>query len=124
MLTINTYRLSVGLMNNIFEGDNQISAIKKAMKETKNIRLYQRYRVIYLHLQGDTNRDIAKMEGFCEHTVGTYISKYKANGIDALDIKQSSGCPRFLTVEQEEQIVEVITNKTPDQVGLPSRKNW
>lgn len=127
MLIVNTNRLAVGLMDNMFEGDiqsPQILAIKKAMKETKNIRLYQRYRVIYLHLQGNTNRDIAKIEGFCEHTVGTYISKYKANGIGALGIKQSTGAPRFLTVEQEEQTVEIITTKTPDQVGFPLRKNW
>jgi transposase len=128
MLTINTNR-SVGRLmdNNMFEDDNQnpqIQAIKKAMKDTKNIRLYQRYRVIDLYLKGNTNRDIAKMEGFCEHTVGTYISKYKANGIDALGIKHGTGAPRFLTAEQEEKLVEVITTKTPDQVGFPSRKNW
>lgn len=57
-------------VDKIFEADNQnteIQTIKKAMKDTKDKRMYQRYQVIYLHLKGYTNRDIAKMEGFCEH---------------------------------------------------------
>lgn len=60
--------------NKISEQDNQnpeIEIIKAAMKATKNKRMYQRYRVIYLHLRGYTNRAIAKEEGFCEHTIGT-----------------------------------------------------
>lgn len=57
----------------IFGSDNQnleIQALKKAMKETKDKRMYQRYKVIYLHLKGNSNCDIANLEGFDDHTVG------------------------------------------------------
>jgi transposase len=122
--------MAVNNMNNIdklLETDNQnpeIQAIKKAMKNTKDKRLYQRYRVIYLHLKGNTNRDIAKLEGFCEHTVGTYVTRYNENGIVGLNIRHSTGAPRLLTPEQEMELAEVITTKTPDEVGFPNRKNW
>ncbi len=113
--------------NKISEQDNQnpeIEIIRSAMKATKNKRMYQRYRVIYLHLRGYTNRAIAKEEGFCEHTVGTYISKYKEGGLDGLIPKPIPGAPRLLTTEQEKELARVITTKTPDEVGFPNRKNW
>ena len=114
-------------INNFFESDNhdiEIQAIKKAMKETKNKRLYQRYKVIYLHLKDTSNRDIAIGEGFEEHTIGIYIKKYKKHGLDGLLMKRSPGAPRLLTKDQEFNLAEVITTQTPDQVGFPNRKNW
>lgn len=114
-------------MDKIFEQDNQnpkMQEIKAAMEKTKDKRMYQRYRVIYLHLKGYTNRDIAKDEGFCEHTVGTYITKYNKNGLAGLNLKHSPGAPRLLTPEQEKELEMVITTKTPDEVGFPNRKNW
>ena len=109
------------------EADNQniiIESVKKAMKGTNSKRMYQRYRVIYLHLKGHTNRDIANMEGFNEQTVGIYVRKFKENGLEGLALKHSPGAPRLLTPEQEALLAEVITAKTPDQVGFPNRKNW
>lgn len=122
-MVVNTMRK----IDKIFEQDNQnpeIQVIKVAMKKTKNKRMYQRYRVIYLHIKGYTNRDIAKEEGFCEHTVGTYILKYKNDGLDGLNPKPISGAPRLLTSEQEKELALIITTKTPDEVGFPNRKNW
>jgi putative transposase len=111
-------------MKKILNQNSEIQAIKAAMKETNDKKMYQRYRVIYLHLRGYTNRDISKEEGFCEHTVGTFISKYRNNGIDGLKPKQSPGAPRLLTPEQEKELELIITTKTPDEVGFPNRKNW
>jgi len=102
----------------------QIQEIKEAMKKTKDKRMYQRYHVIYLHLKGHTNKDIAGMVGLCQHTVGTYVNAYKTKGLEGLVMGKSTGAPRFLTPEQEQQLFEVITTKTPDQVGIPNRKNW
>lgn len=106
------------------EQSPEIEPIKKAMKDIKSKRLYQRYKVIHLHLQGYTNRAISKLEGLCEHTVGVYVKNYKANGIDGLVMGHSPGTPRYLTPEQEKEIAEIVTTRTPDEVGFPSRKNW
>lgn len=39
-------------------------------------------------------------------------------------MKRSPGAPRLLTKEQEAILAEVITTRTPDQVGFPNRRNW
>lgn len=52
------------------------------MKNCKNKRMYIRYSVILKHLQGLTNKNIAKLENLEEHTVGRYIKNYNAEGID------------------------------------------
>mgnify|MGYP003938920725 FL=1 len=101
-----------------------IQGVKEAMKKTKSKRMYQRYYVVYLHLKGHTNKDIAGMVDLCGHTVGKYIKAYIANGLDELVMGKSTGAPKYLTPEQEQQLYEVITTKTPDQVGIPNRKNW
>jgi putative transposase len=102
----------------------EIQAIKVAMKQAKEIRMYLRYRVIYLHFKGNTNKEIAIEENLCNHTVGTYIKNYRKHGLEGLKMKHSSGAPRLLNPEQEQDLVKVITTKTPDQVGFPNRKNW
>lgn len=30
----------------------------------------------------------------------------------------------MMTEEQEKKLVEIVTTKTPDEVGFPPRKNW
>lgn len=102
----------------------QIQEIKEAMKKTKDKRMYQRYHVVYLHLKGHMNKDISGMVGLCQHTVGTYVNAYKANGLEGLVMGKSTGAPKLLTAEQEQQLFKVITTQTPDQVGIPNRKNW
>lgn len=92
------------------------------MKHITDKRKYKHYRVIYLHLNRNTNRDIAKSEGFCEHTVDTYIAKYHNNDIEVLNIKNNLCAPRILTLEQEMKLTKVISVKTPYEVSLPNRK--
>ena len=113
-------------IDKIFESDNQnleIQALKKAMKDTKEKRMYQRYKVIYLHLKGNSNLYIANLEDLDNHTVGIYVKNYKQNGIDGLLMKKSPGAPRLLSKEQEAMLAEIVTTQTPDKVGFPNRKN-
>ena len=39
-------------------------------------------------------------------------------------MKHSTGARRKLSKDKEVLIVETVTNKTPDEVGFESRKNW
>ena len=113
--------------NNILEIDNQnpkMQELKAAIKDNRDKSMHIKYMVIYHHLKGATNVDIASMFDLCAHTVGKYIYKYKSNGLSALVPAPKSGAPKFLTQEQETKLKEVITVNTPDNVGFPNRNNW
>jgi transposase len=103
---------------------SKIEEIKEAMKKTDSKRMYQRYHVVFLHLKGLMNKDIAGIVGLCQHTIGKYVNAYKKEGLEGLKMGKSTGAPKFLTDEQEQKLFEVITTYTPDQVGIPNRKNW
>jgi len=110
--------------NNIEDTKKSILELELAMKKTKNVRMYKRYSVVLKHLQGFQNKRIAEMEGLEEHSVGIYIKKYKINGLEGLNMKKAPGAPRKLSLEQEQKLIYVIINNTPDEVGFESIKNW
>lgn len=114
-------------IDKIFKTENNnpaIQAVKEAIKKAKDKRMYQRYMVVLYHLKGYNNKDISEMIGLCQHTVGTYVNKYKENDLPGLTLGHSPGAPRRLSDEQEAKLVEVITTNTPDEVGYPNKKNW
>ena len=102
----------------------EIQEVKAAIKNNKDIKIHIKYLVILNHIHGLQNVDIASNLGLCAHTVGSYIKKYKTGGLNNLLPIPKSGAPRLLTEFQEQQLVEVITTKTPDEAGFPNRKNW
>ena len=60
-------------ISQLFDIDNnspEIQAVKEAIKKTNDKRMYQRYMVVLYHLKGHLNKDIAKMMGLCQHTIG------------------------------------------------------
>jgi transposase len=102
----------------------QMQELKAAIKYNKNKNMHVKYMVIYQHLQGELNVDIANMYDLCAHTVGSYIKIYKTLGLEGLIPMPKNGAPRNLTPDQEAKLVEIITLYTPDEVGFPFRKNW
>ena len=106
------------------DNNPQIQEVKAAMKKAKDKRMYLRYHVIYLHLKGRTNTEIAGIVDICNHTVGSYVNAYKSNGLSGLAMGKSTGAPRLLSKEQEQSLFEVITTKTPNVVGFPNKYNW
>jgi len=111
-------------LNETVELNEKIDKLKAIMNETKNVRMYKRYLVILMHLEGSTNVDIAKMVSLEKHAVGDYIKNYKVNGLPGLVMKHGNGAPRKLSKDQEVLILETVTKKTPDEVGFEERKNW
>lgn len=90
-------------MNKTLREDNQnpeIQAIKMAMRETKNKRMFERYQAILLHLHGVTYDQISIIIGRSTVTVGNYVKAYRANGLSGLKLGESPGRPSFLTEEQ------------------------
>lgn len=112
------------ITNDINEHCEEIKELRNALNSTKSVRMYKRYSVILRHFEGFTNKKIAEMEGLEQHAVGNYIKNYKSKGLAGLEMKRSPGAKRKIDKEQEFIMVEVITNKTPDEVGFEGRKNW
>ena len=104
--------------------EQRLAEIQRLLKTETNVRFYQRVHVIHLHLQGYRNGEIAKIENLTEKTIGTYIKKYRNLGVDGLKMGHSPGAPPRLTPEQEEQVYEVVLNRTPSEVGLKTTMNW
>lgn len=105
--------------------DEKIQEIETVMKETKNIRMYKRYSVIRNHLLGFTNKKTAEIEMIAPHTVGIYVNKYYKHGLDGLTMKYyNCGSERKLSATQEKELLDIISNHTPNEVGFINRYNW
>lgn len=103
---------------------SEIRELKKLKRSTKSNRMYVRYSAVILHLRKYTNRHISEILEIGEHTIGRYIRSYKEKGVDGLIPNVSPGRNKLLSDEEEGQLIEVITTKTPDEVGFPNKKNW
>ncbi|ALS78468.1 hypothetical protein AUO94_07245 [Planococcus kocurii] len=103
--------------------EQRLAEIHRLLKTETNVRLYQRYHVIRLHLRGYSDRDIAEIENLTERTIGTYIKKYRKQGVAGLKMGHSPGVPHRLTPGQEEQVRAIVLNQTPSEAGLKTAKN-
>lgn len=104
--------------------EERLAELRRLLKTESKVRLYQRYHVICLHLQGYPNQEIADMEHLTVRTISTYINKYRSQGVHGLKMGHSPGAPHRLTPEQEEQLRDVVLHQTPAEVGLKTTMNW
>ena len=102
----------------------ELKSIETAMRKTPSKQLYTLYQVIYLHLQGYKNVEIAKMLPLTAQTIGKHIRNYKKDGLDGLLPQPITGCPKKLSVEQEALFIETVTHQTPADVGLEPFMTW
>jgi len=78
----------------------EIQDVKAEISKNKDKSMHDKYMAIYHHLQGKLNAEIADMFNLCEHTVGTYIKKYKTQGLNALiPDPKSESCVTFCTMQ-------------------------
>lgn len=104
--------------------NSTIQEVKTAMKEAKETRMFQRYLVILLHLQGMTYEKIMSIVPISHVTVGKYVKDYKKQGFEGLIPGKSSGRPHKLTEDQEQSLYQLIVEQTPADVGFPAEMNW
>ena len=108
--------------------DDQIPAAleewKLVMNEEKNHKQFVRYQVIYMLLSGESYEKIANYTGLSSMTLFNYRRAYCEKGIAGLVPKKQPGRKRYLTAEQEAQVVSAIVNQTPKDVGFPVEMNW
>lgn len=89
-----------------------------------------RKNIVRLLRTGKTGKEIAKLLDVSEGHVSGVKKAYEAEGIAGIEQKKRgrrTGAKRILTCEQEKEIREIITDKTPDQLKFKecmwTRKN-
>lgn len=103
---------------------NKVKTLETALRETSDKRMYERYLAVLHHLEGHTNREIARMIKRTEKTISGYIRSYHEGGIHALALGHSPGKPRRLSDEQEQILAETIATKRPVDVGIEAKYTW
>lgn len=98
--------------------------VEKALRETSEKRMYERYLAVFHHLEGCTIKAISKMIKRTEKTTAGYIHAYQRDGIDGLVLGHSPGKPHRLSDEQEKILADTISTKQPVDVGIEAKYTW
>lgn len=104
--------------------NNQLIEITKAMKESEERRMFERYQAIKLHLEGYRVSQIANITGRCKKTIYNYLNAYQVGGLESLKMNFSTGRPSLLINQEKQIIIDTLTNKSPEDVGFYSEMNW
>ncbi|MBE1553295.1 helix-turn-helix domain-containing protein [Sporosarcina limicola] len=102
----------------------KVAELRKAMKNVKDRRHFERYEAVYLSMIGYTQKEIAKVIGRTRKTVHTSISTYRKAGIIGLNMGYSPGKASRLSTEKMEQLKDTVSNYLPSDVGFPAHYNW
>lgn len=74
-------------MKKTFQKENlnpEIQTVKRAMNDTKDLRLFKRYQAILKYLKEQPISEIAAYLGCSEKTVYNYVNAYKVSGLAGL----------------------------------------
>jgi transposase len=102
--------------------DEEAKILKQLHRETKSADVRSRCDMILLSNEGSSPPQIAKRVRFSRYTVGRFIHRYEAEGLQGLYTKPRSGRPRRVTPEYEAEL-EAAVEKEPRSLGLPF-SNW
>jgi len=103
--------------------DQALQELDGALHSRENVRLHERYQVVNMVLQGHSYQTISQMVKRSMTTVGRYVEAYRQEGLSGLAMTRPTGRPRRLTEEQEQQLYDLIVEKTPADVGFPAEMN-
>lgn len=98
--------------------------LKALQKKTKCKRKAERLQTVRLAIIGYTLKDIAQIVGRCVKTVKSHIMAFYHSGLQGLEFKRSTGRKPYLTPDQEKEIYDVVTDKTPQESGFDGEMNW
>ncbi|SEC09316.1 putative transposase [Paenibacillus sp. GP183] len=104
--------------------ETRLDEVKRAMRETNDKRLYERYLCICLLLSGYSRKNITEILDRGLDTIGNYIQDYCTSGLEGLNMEHSPGRPALLTLEQEQVLYRTLVEKKPVDVGFPAKMNW
>lgn len=93
-------------------------------KKEQNVKQKLRYDTALLYLEGRQPKDISAYLHIPQRTVSYHIGKYKKGGIEALVLRTAPGAQKKLTDEQEEQLLQTVSDCTPEEAGIGIFANW
>lgn len=97
-----------------YKSDETIKeTVRALLKEEKSIVVKERLTAVSLFVNGMLKKDISLNIGRGKNYVGTWISAYFKDGIDALQDHRGGDRKSYLTVEQKEELKFIIQNSCP-----------
>ena len=106
------------------EREKEIAQLKRLGRKTHDAKQRRRYDIVRLFLSKRSKPDIADILDVSLTQVYLILNLYKQAGIEGLTLKQPPGRQRKLTDEQEKELINIITEKLPKEVGLEPHCNW
>ncbi len=94
-----------------------------ALNFRENVRLHERYQVVNMVVQGHSYQTISQRVKRSMTPIGRDVEAYRQEGLSGLAMIRPTGRPRRLTEAQEEQLYDLIVEKTPADVGFPAEMN-
>jgi len=95
---------------------------RDARKEKQAVQQALRERIVELRKQGKKNEDIAEYLGVSQAHASTIWQRYRRGGQEAVHQRKRGrryGQKRTLNPDQEQEIQDIVMDKTPDEIGLP-----
>ena len=102
----------------------ELAEIKDAMENEKIVRVFKRYKALYLYLSGMIGRNVAKQTGITVNTICNLHKKYQIEGLSGIPDKTIAGRPIRLTLEERNTLKELIVKQHPCDVGVSDDFNW
>lgn len=101
--------------NIIIKPEDRALLEKLANSQTEEYRKVQRAKILLLSAGGMTNNDIASSIGVHRNTVATFVTKYKAAGLEyALNDAPKSGKPNIISDDEKAWITNLACTKPKD----------
>ncbi len=98
--------------------EEQAAVKRVAQSRTEPVRRVERARIVWLALQGERVPAIATVVGCGERTVRRWLTRFNADGLDALqDAPRAGRPPTYSTDQVGEVIATALTN--PATLDLP-----
>ena len=92
-------------------------AIAEAYQTAHNVPEKVRYQALKLLSQGYKRSEVARILGKSLQALGEWVTTYNRKGLEGLQRKKILGNRRKLTREQQDQISQILKEKTPEQCG-------
>jgi len=111
-------------MISVKENSEDLKLLEEELKATKDVKWYQRLKIIQLSSQGEKVSKLARTFDVCKASVRDYIRRYNLGGLKLLKRKNSNGRPPKINMTKAEW--EELLHRSPCQFEKlnTGARNW